>query len=88
MCATRVTAVVLCVCGVSVFSILPSRTVRCPTRGISGYSVENVVKLKGIFSKLRSSKCYKRYYINLYTATKSAIFFMYNVSVYLSVTHT
>ena len=45
----RVTVVVLCVCVcvcVSVFSILPSCAFRRPTRGISGYSAENAVKLK------------------------------------------
>ena len=38
-------SVCVCVC-VSVFSILPSRAFRRPTRGISSYSVENAVKLK------------------------------------------
>ena len=47
-CATRITVVVLCVC-VSVFSILPSRAFRRPTRGISSYSAENAVKLKSRF---------------------------------------
>ena len=40
--------VCLCVC-VSVFSILPSRAFRRSTRGISGYSAENAVKLKSRF---------------------------------------
>ena len=49
-CATRVTVVVLCVCMcVSVFSILPSHAFRRPTRGISGYSVGNAVKMKSRF---------------------------------------
>ena len=38
----------LSVC-MSVFSNLPSRTFRRPTKGISGYSSENAVKLKSIF---------------------------------------
>ena len=52
---TRATVVVLCVCVcglcvcVSVFSILPSCAFRCPTRGISGYSAGNAVKLKNCF---------------------------------------
>ena len=49
---TRVTVVVLCVCVsvcVPVFSILPSRAFRRPTRGTSGYSAENAVKLKSRF---------------------------------------
>ena len=49
----RVTVVVLYVVCVSVISILPSRAFRHPTRGISGYSSGNAVKL---FQKLLSSK--------------------------------
>ena len=40
--------VYVCVC-VSVFSILPSRAFRRPTKGISGYSMGNAVKLKSRF---------------------------------------
>ena len=40
--------VCVCVC-VSVTSILPSRTFRCQTKSISGYSAENTAKLKGGF---------------------------------------
>ena len=37
--------VCVCVCVyVSIFSILPSRAFRHPTRGIGGYSAENAVK--------------------------------------------
>ena len=44
--------VCLCVCVcVSILSILPSCAFRRPTRGISGCSVENAVKLKAVFSK-------------------------------------
>ena len=55
-CTARVTVVVLCVCVcvcvcVSVFSILPSRAFRRPTRGISSYSAKNAVKLKAVFFK-------------------------------------
>ena len=76
-------SVCMCVCMcVSAFSILPSRTSRCPTRGSSSYSMGNVVKLK-----LLSSKVY-RSVINLCTVTKSSIFFMCNVSIYLSITRT
>ena len=48
-CVTSVTVVVLyvCVC-VSVFSVLLSRAIRHPMRGISGYSVENE---NAVFSK-------------------------------------
>ena len=49
-CARRVTVVVLCVC-LSVFSILPSHTVRHPTRGISSYSAGNAVKPTSCFLK-------------------------------------
>ena len=87
-CTMRYTVVVLCVClcvcvcvCVSAFSILPSRTSRCPTRGSSSYSMGNVVKLKLLSSKVRSV-------INLCTVTKSSIFFMCNVSIYLSITRT
>ena len=55
-CVTSVTVVVLyvCVCVfVSVFSVLPFRAIRHPTRGITGYSVENE---NAVFSKLLSSK--------------------------------
>ena len=43
-CVMGTVVVCMCVCGVSVFSILPSRAFRCPTRSISGHSVENAVK--------------------------------------------
>ena len=45
-----IAVVVTCVCVcVSIFSILPSRTFKRPTRGISSYSAENAVKLKSCF---------------------------------------
>ena len=49
-CARGLHVVVLYVCvSVSVFSILAFRAFRHPTRGISGYSTENAVKLKSRF---------------------------------------
>ena len=78
--------VCLCVC-VSIFSILPSRAFRHSTRGISGYSAENAVKLK---SRFFLNCLVQKLEVLTYklTATKSAIFFTCNVSVYLSVTRT
>ena len=75
-------SVCVCVC-VSVFSILPSRAFRRPTRGISSYSSNETKKpfaLKLLSSKVRSS-------INL-PRLSQPIFFTCNVSIYLSVTRT